>query len=205
MDIPEYIMSFLQSDNKQIDEIWRQYSERDGLVPSIGPEVGKILGLIVRAIGAKRAIEFGTCIGYSTIWLGEAMRATGGKLIAVEASEIYFEEARKNVAEAGLNEYVELIHGDAAEVINKIEGPFDFILQDSAKPLYIFMFERCVELLRVNGILAADDGLFLPMGFETPNAKAMDEYNKLAFGDKRLYTSLLPIGDGLTLSVKISD
>jgi caffeoyl-CoA O-methyltransferase len=205
MDIHGYIMSLISGDNVQLEVIEREYSERDGLVPTIGPEVGKLLGLIIRAIGAKRAIEFGTCIGYSTIWLGEAMRATGGKLIAVEASEIFFKETRENVTAAGLSDYVEVIHGDASKVIDEVEGPFDLILQDSSKPLYIVMFERCVELLRINGILAADDGLFPPMGYEKPNAIAMDKYNRMAFGDPRLYTTLLPIGDGLTLSVKIRE
>lgn len=205
MEITDYIHGFITSDNKQLGVIDRQYDTRQNLVPHIGPEVGKILGLVIRAMGARRLIEFGTCIGYSTIWLGEAAKATGGRLIAVEASELYFNEARNNVADAGLSEYVELIHGDAAEVIDRVEGPFDFILQDSAKPLYTHMFEKCVGVLRVGGILAADDGLFLPLGFETPNAQAMHEYNQMAFADKRLYTTLLPIGDGLTLSLKLRD
>lgn len=111
MEITDYIHGFITSDNKQLGVIDRQYETRQNLVPHIGPEVGKILGLVIRAMGARRLIEFGTCIGYSTIWLGEAAKATGGRLIAVEASELYFNEARNNVADAGLSEYVELIMG----------------------------------------------------------------------------------------------
>ncbi len=205
MNIPEYILSFIKPDNPQLDEIDRQYQTRDTLVPCIGPEVGKILGVIIRAIDAKRALDIGTCIGYSTIWLAEAMKSTGGKLIAIEASQIFYEEARSNVKAAGLSDYVEIIHGDASEVINDLEGPFDFSLQDSSKPLYPVMLDRIVRLTRVGGIIAADDALFLPMGYEHPNARAMDEYNRLVFADSRLYSTILPIGDGLTISVKIKD
>jgi caffeoyl-CoA O-methyltransferase len=205
MEIPDYILSFLKTDNPQLDEIDKQYQTRDGLVPCIGPEVGKILGVIIRAINAKRALDIGTCIGYSTIWLAEAMKATGGNMIAIEASKIFFDEACANVEAAGLSDIVEMIHGDASEVINDLEGPFDFSLQDSAKPLYPVMLDKIVKLTRVGGIIAADDALFLPMGFEKPNAEAIDKYNKLVFADPRLYSTILPIGDGLTISVKMKD
>ena len=205
MDETSYILSILKPDNRQISAIDEQYRTKERLVPHIGPEVGTILGLIIRAINAKRVIEFGTCIGYSTVWLAEAVRATGGTLIGIELNEDFFNQAVKNVDKAGLSKYVELIHGDAAEVINEVEGPFDFILQDSAKPLYPVMFEKSMELLRVNGILAADDGLFIPKGFEKENAEPIHRYNEMVFADPRLYSTILPIGDGLTLSVKLRE
>jgi predicted O-methyltransferase YrrM len=205
MDVESYIMGFLIQDNPQLNIIEKQYRVRDDAVPSIGPEVGKLLGLIARAIEAKRVMEFGTSLGYSSVWLGEAMRATGGKLISVEMSKKLYEATRDNVEKAGLSDYVDLIYGDAKKIIYEVEGPFDMILQDSAKPLYPVMLDKCVDLLRMNGILAADDGLFLPLGYEEENATPMDEYNKLVFADHRLYSTILPIGDGLTLSVKVRE
>ncbi len=205
MDVSEYILSFVEPDSKQLAAIDEQYETLDDLVPSIGPEVGKILGLILRTMNAKRIMEFGTCIGYSTIWLAEAMRATGGKLTAIELDERFYSMAKKNIEEAGLSEFVELIHGDAGKIVNEIEGPFDFILQDSKKTLYPEMLDRSIELLRVNGILAADDGLFLPKGFEKENAEPVHQYNEMVLSDLRLYSTILPIGDGLTLSVKLKD
>ena len=123
----------------------------------------------------------------------------------IEVSEIFYEEAYANIEKAGLSEYVEMIHGDAAEIVNQLEGPFDFILQDSAKPLYSKLLNKTIELVRVNGIIAADDALFLPMGYEEINAKAIHQYNIMVFNEPRLYSTILPIGDGLTLSVKLRD
>jgi predicted O-methyltransferase YrrM len=205
MDEHEYILSFLTFDNDQLAAIEKQYETREELVPAIGPEVGKLLGLILRTINAKRVLDIGTCVGYSTIWLAEAMRATGGKVTAIEVSEIFYNEACANVEKAGLSEYVEMIHGDAAEVVNQLEGPFDLILQDSAKPLYPILLNKTIELVRLNGIIAADDALFLPMGYEKPNAEAIHKYNIMVFNEPRLYSTILPIGDGLTLSVKLRD
>ena len=205
MDVESYIMEFLTTDNPQLEAIERQYDVRDDAVPSIGPEVGKLLGLIARATGAKRVMEFGTSLGYSTVWLAEAMRATGGKLISIEVNKKLYEATRENINQAGLADYVDLIYGDAKKIIYEVEGPFDMILQDSAKPLYPVMLDKCVDLLRMNGVLAADDGLFLPLGYEEENASPMHEYNKMVFADHRLYSTILPIGDGLTLSVKVRD
>jgi predicted O-methyltransferase YrrM len=205
MDETNYILSFLNIDNSQLKVIEEGYRTRDDVVPHIGPEVGKILGLILRAIDAKRAMEFGTCIGYSTIWLAEAMRDTGGRLLAIESRKEFFNEAKENIQAAGLTDYVDLKLGDASSIIDDVEGPFDMILQDSAKPLYPVMLERCIKLLRVRGILAADDGLFIPKGYEIENAQPVHQYNQLVFADPRLYSTILPIGDGLTLSVKLCD
>lgn len=205
MNETEYILSFLEPDSKQLATIDEQYETLEDLVPPIGPEVGKILGLILRTMRAKRIMEFGTCIGYSTIWLAEAMRATGGKLTAIEFDERFYDMAKVNIEEAGLSEFVELIHGDAGKIINEIEGPFDFILQDSKKTLYPEMLDRCIELLRLNGVLAADDGLFLPKGCDKEFAEPVHQYNEMVLSDLRLYSTILPIGDGLTLSVKVKD
>ena len=78
---------------------------------------------------AKRVLEFGTCLGYSTIWIAEGLKETGGKLISVEYNEELYEITKKNIENAGLSQVVELILGDASEVIDKLQGEFDIIVQ----------------------------------------------------------------------------
>jgi predicted O-methyltransferase YrrM len=147
-------------------------------------------------------LEFGTALGYSTICLGQALRETGGKLTAVECEKRLFQETSENVARAGLSDVVELICGDASRVIDDLKGPFDLILQDAAKSLYPIMLEKCIQKARPGGIIAADDALFRPMGAGEELSEFMDEYNQKVFADSRLVSTILPIGDGLTISMK---
>jgi predicted O-methyltransferase YrrM len=197
-----YIENFLVYPNPVLEELEAEYRRRDDIPPHIGIQVGTFLAWLVQVIRAQRALEFGTAIGYSTIFLGQALQQTGGRLKAIESSEERFREATRNVDKASLSDVVELIHGDASEVIDELDGPFDFILQDAAKSLYPVMLEKCVQKTRQFGIIAADDALFRPMGVREVLSQSMDEYNRRVFADPRLVSTILPIGDGLTISVK---
>jgi predicted O-methyltransferase YrrM len=202
-NIINYLKQFLRNDNDLLPEILlTEKSEKDAL-PSIGPEVGKLISLLIRLIKAKQVLEFGTCLGYSTIWLAGAVKATGGKLVSIEYEKKYYELSKKNIARAGLTEYVELIQGDANTIADQLQGSFDLILQDSDKDLYPIMLEKCIKLVRRGGLIIADDALFKPMGVPPDICKPIEEYNKMVFGDPRLYSTILPIGDGIVLSVKL--
>jgi predicted O-methyltransferase YrrM len=135
--------------------------------------------------------------------LARALGETGGRLVAVEADAARVADTRRNLEAAGLDGCVELVHGDASREIERLDGPFDLILQDAAKALYPSMLDACVERLRQRGILAADDGLFRPMGQREEMAGPIHAYNERVFADPRLRSTILPIGDGLTLSVRI--
>jgi len=163
------------------------------------------LALLVRLIQAQRVLEFGTSLGYSAIWLGEALRTTGGSLISIEREERLFRQAQKNVAAAGLSDVVELVLGDAQDVIETLEGPFDVIFQDSDKSLYPVLLEKCIGLTRDYGLIVADDALFKPLGRPDRQSAPIHVYNQKVFSDGRLYSTILPVGDGLTLSVKLKN
>ncbi len=205
MNVLEYIEGFLSIENEQIKELAQENKERDDIQPCVGLHTGKLLSLLIRLIDAKKVLEFGTCIGYSAIWIGEALRSTGGKLISVEYDKNLYKEAKINIEKAGLASVIELIHGDVSYVVKELEGNFDVILQDSSKPLYPDMLDKCIELTRKNGLIIADDTLFKPMGIAERFSEPMDRYNKMVFSDKRLYSTILPIGDGATVSVKLTD
>ncbi len=201
--IKTYIQNFLNPDHPQLLKIYQEEKNRRDVQPSVGLEVGKLLGLFVRMMDAKKIIEFGSCMGYSTIVLAQALEETGGKLISVEYRKDLYEKTKHNLKEANLLDVVELIHGDAYDVIQKVEGPFDMILQDSDKSLYSKMYEACINLTRKGGLIIADDTLFKPMGIPDDFSKPVHEYNQLVFQDERLYSTLLPIGDGLLVSTKL--
>lgn len=203
--IQNYILSLVPQDNAALPELGRRYEGRTDIQNSIGPEVGKMLGFLVRTLHAQRVLELGTCLGYSTVWLAQAVQETGGQLTSVELNHTLVEETRHSLQNVGLLQVVDLIEGDAVAVTRDQTGPFDLILQDSAKPLYPELFERCVQLTRVGGIIAADDALFKPMGIAARFTEPIHRYNEMAAADPRLYTTILPIGDGLILSLKLHD
>jgi predicted O-methyltransferase YrrM len=201
--IKAYIHNLITPDNPILPRILDDEAESSDALPSIGPDVGKLSGLLIRLISAKKVLEFGTCLGYSTVWLAEAVKATGGRLVSVEYDKKFFDITTKNLARAGLSRYVQLIRGDANEIIDTLEGPFDVIFQDSDKDLYPIMLEKCIGLVRKNGLLITDDTLFKPMGLPEHLCASIEKFNHLVFGDPRLYSTILPIGDGLVVSVKV--
>jgi len=202
-NIQNYIKKFVMHDNNLLPRILQDEKSRTDTLPSIGLEVGKLTGLLIRLVDAKKVLEFGTCLGYSTIWLGEAVKATGGRLISVECEKKFFNKTKENLVKAGLSGYVELIHDDANKIIHELSGPFDIIFQDSDKDLYPVMLEKCIQLVRKNGLLITDDALFKPMGVPAHLCTSIEKYNLMVFNDPRLYSTILPIGDGVVLSVKI--
>lgn len=198
-----YIEQFITKETPLLDAIEEQYETHETAAPHIGPHVAKVLELLIHMTQAKRVLEFGTCLGYSTVVLGKALASTGGTLIAVEYDEDMVIATRDNIEKAGIANVVTLIHGDASKIIDELPGPFDMILQDADKPLYPVMLESCIEKVRPFGIIAADDALFKPMGIPEKHSRPIHEYNKRVFADPRLTSTILPIGDGLTLSVRI--
>jgi len=197
-----YIESFLRFPNPALAEMDAQYRTVERAQPEIGLQAGCFLSLLIEAMRVRHVLEFGTCLGYSTLFLGEAVRRSGGRLTSIESDAEFFRITRENVTRAGLEDFVNLVHGDASLIIEELPGPFDLILQDSAKPLYAQMLEPCIARLRPRGILAADDALFRPMGIRKEMADPVHEYLERVFGDPRLTTTILPIGDGLAISVK---
>jgi predicted O-methyltransferase YrrM len=198
----DYINSFNREPLPELSGISRQYDQWENLQPPVGPEVGALLSWLIQALPVRRALELGSCLGYSTLYLAHALRQTGGHLTSIELRPDLAEATRRNLEQAGLLDVVTLIQGDAAEVIQSLPGPFDLILQDSAKSLYLPMLEACLERLRPGGVLAADDALFVPMGVREDFAKAVHAYNQQVFADPRLASVMLPLGDGLVLSLK---
>jgi predicted O-methyltransferase YrrM len=202
-DIQDYINKYVKYPHPHLETIDQENIHREDISPNIGREVASLIDLLIRAIQAKNVLEFGTCVGFSTVTLANALRKTGGHLTAIEIHPRLIEETRVNLEKADLRALVTLICGDANQVLHNLEGPFDLILQDSDKPLYPQMVDKCVDLLRVGGLLAADDTLFPAMPIPEKYKPVIDEYNQRVFNHPKLISTILPIGDGLSISLKI--
>jgi predicted O-methyltransferase YrrM len=208
--IERYLSSLNRGGDLLLDEIARG-NENRGL-PLVDAEVGALLRVLATALGASRILEIGTAIGYSGIWLAGAL-PPGGMLITMEMNEDRAREARENFARAGLSDRVSVVVGDAQLKLAKVSGPFDLIFQDGDKQLYTPLLERLVALLRPRGLLVTDnvlwDGEVAPGFVDTPvrdaaDTRAIAEYNARVAAHPDLLTSIVPLRDGISISVKRS-
>lgn len=181
-------------------------------LPLVYPDTGALLHSLARSCGARRVLEIGTAIGYSTLWLATALPADG-MMISMEYDAARAARAREHLAAAGFSDRVSVMVGDASRFLHKVAGPFDLIFQDSDKTLYEPMLDRLVDMLRPGGLLVVDNVLWsgevIPGYVDRPEHNQNDTiaiaaFNKRLAADPRLYTSFLQVGDGVSVSVKLS-
>lgn len=171
------------------------FARRDELLLEVGEEVGRLLLDLAVARGAQRIVELGTSYGFSTLFLAEAARRTGGKLLTFELSPDKQDFARTQIAEAGLAEWVDWRCGDAVDLLCELQGPVDFALIDLWKDLYVPCLELLYPRLADQAILVADNMLRPEM------ARADAEAYRAAVAAKPdLQSVLLPLGSGIELS-----
>ena len=166
----------------------------DFLLP-IGPDVGWLLHALIVGRGAKRILELGTSYGYSTAFLAEAARRTGGKVYTMDLAANKQRHARTQIEEVGLGAQVEWMLGDATEMLKTLEGPFDFVLVDLWKNLYVPCLNLFYGKLADNAVIAADNMLYPEM--VRADAEA---YRSAVKAKGNLQSVLLPIGNGIELS-----
>ena len=207
--ITAYLAGLRQDPHPQLAVIDRE-GRAEGL-PLVYPDTGALLHTLARACGARRILEIGTAIGYSTLWLASALPADG-VLVTMEYDAARASRARAHFAAAGVADRVSVIVGDATRFLHKVAGPFDFIFQDSDKQLYEPMLDRLIELLGPGGLLVADNilwngevipGYVANKKYSEEDTSAIVSFSKRLAGDSRLYTSFLQVGDGVSVSVKL--
>ncbi len=172
------------------------FARRDEFLLHVGSEVAEFLLSLTVARGARRLVELGTSYGYSTLFLAEAARRTGGRLTTFELSEDKQAYARAQIEEAGLADHVEWKLGDAVAMLEDLPQGIDFVLIDLWKELYVPCFEKIYPKLAENAVIAADNMLTPEMA--RPEAEA---YRAAVRRKSDLQTALLPIGSGIELSI----
>jgi predicted O-methyltransferase YrrM len=172
-------------------------TNRDDLLLSVGREAGMLLYLLATGAESRRILELGTSYGYSTVWLGAAARTTGGKVTSLELKEFKIEHARQALTRAGLSTRVEFHAGDCLDTLKGLPGPFDFVLLDVWKDLYLPCFELVHPKLSPGGIIAADN-MLLP---ESVRQQA-DAYRARVRAAGDMDSVLIPVGNGIEISRK---
>ncbi|HZT76811.1 MAG TPA: O-methyltransferase [Vicinamibacterales bacterium] len=206
--VERYLASLNRAGSPVLDAIAQSGKARD--LPLIDAEVGALLRVLATAIDARSILEIGTAIGYSGIWLAGAL-PPDGRLITLELSEERAREARENFARAGVADRATIIVGDAALKLAKVSGPFDLIFLDTDKQLYLTLLDRLVALLRPGGLLVTDnvlwDGEVVPGYVAEPkrrpeDTRAVSAFNERVAAHPDLLTSVVPLRDGVSISVK---
>jgi len=181
-------------------------AERAGLPNiSIEPFEGRLLQFLVMSVGAKKAVEIGTLAGYSGVWIARALPADG-KLYTLEKSSKHADVARQTFARAGIASKVELLQGDAHDLLAKLSAraPFDFVFIDADKGSYSKYLAWAVDNLRSGGMVAAHNAfrggrIVAP---EDDDDRLIDSFNRALAADKRLESTILAIGDGMAVGIK---
>jgi predicted O-methyltransferase YrrM len=172
----------------------RRFSVDERSLP-IGAEAGAFLNLLIKALKPKLLLELGTSNGYSTLWLAEAARAVGGKVVTIEALEKKQVYARAAITKAGLAEIVDFRHGDALALLPTLPGRFDFVLLDIWKDLYVPCFDLFYPKLAPGAVIAADN-MIEPASHHAEAA----EYRRAVRTKPQMQSLLLPLGQGIELS-----
>ena len=168
---------------------------RDQMLLSVGPSAGQFLNSLVRDGQAKRILELGTSYGYSTVWLAEAAKAVGGKVISLDVADYKQAHAAEALERAGLGGVVEFRNGDALEILKTLDGPFDLVLLDIWKDLYRPCLELFYPKLAPGAVIVADN--MLRPAEDRTNAL---NYRRLVRSKPNISSVLLDIGQGLEVS-----
>jgi predicted O-methyltransferase YrrM len=176
----------------------------------IGPDQGQFMALLARLTGARKCIEVGVFTGYSSLAVALALPADG-RIVACDVSEEWTAIARRYWEKAGVAGKVDLRLGPATATLDRLladagEGRYDFAFIDADKGNYLEYYERCLRLLRPNGLIALDNTLWSGDVAEPSNTKpdtvALRALNDALHRDERVDIALLPLGDGVTLARK---
>ena len=162
---------------------------------NVEPPTAELLGVLIRAVRARRILELGTSNGYSTIWLADAAQATGGRVVSVDVDAARTELARENLRVVGLSEVVELRVGDAGDLLGEsVDGEWEFIFLDAERPAYAGYVGDLVRVLAPGGVLAVDNVL--------SHEHELVEFTALIEAAEGLTQTVVPVGAGLRLAVR---
>jgi len=189
----------------------RQETARDEMARmQSAPEQGQLMTLLVKLMGARKAMEIGVYTGYSGLCIATALPADG-RLVACDINATWTTVARRYWEEAGVDDRIELRLAPALETLDALiaegeSGSFDFVFIDADKENYAGYYERSLTLLRPGGLIAIDNTLWSGQVADPSNqdadTRAIRAFNEALYRDSRVDISLIPIADGLTLAMK---
>lgn len=201
--VEDYLYSLLPPRDEVLAEMEADAAKNN--VPIVGPAVGRIFYQYAIISGAKRVFEMGSAIGYSTIWWARAV-GEGGQVVYTDGDPKNAEKARRYFERAGVSARITVRVGDALELLSEEKQPYDIIFNDVDKTDYPRVFRIALPHLKSGGLFVTDNvlwsGKVAQAGQSEPETKAILELNKLMYQSKDVFTTILPIRDGVSVCVK---
>jgi len=184
------------------DELYARSREHDAAQSdrlerfrNVEPPTAELLGVLIRAAGARRILELGTSNGYSTIWLADAAEITGGAVVSVDVDAGRTDLARRVLIDAGVAERVELRTEDAAQTLARsADFAWEFVFLDAERPAYTGYVRELVRTLAPGGLLAVDN--------VRSHEHELVEFTALIEAEPALTQTVVPVGAGLRLAVR---
>ena len=214
LTISDELWEYMRRVTLREPDILRRLREETARLPNsnlqISAEQGQFMALLMHLIGARRTIEIGVYTGYSALVVAQAL-PDDGRVIACDINEEWTAVGRRYWREAGVDRKIDLRIGRALSTLDELIASgqgnrFDFVFIDADKTNYANYYERALVLLRPGGLIAVDNvlwyGRVIDASFDDPDTRAIRVFNEQLKADDRVWLSMLPVRDGLTLACK---
>ncbi len=202
-DIEKYLTEIIPERDPVLTDMEAFAASRE--FPIVGPLVGRLLYLLATAMNAKRVLELGSGYGYSAYWFAKAV-GKDGKVICTDESEEHRQRAAEYFKRGRVLERIEFHVGDALKLIDSFDGEFDIIFNDIDKAHYPKVVRKVIPRLRKGGLFISDNvlwsGRILDKKPDTATAGIVT-FNRMLFASKDFFTSIIPLRDGVAVSIKI--
>ena len=201
-EVEDYLYAMLPPRDEVLAEMENDATKND--IPIVGPAVARVLFQLALISGAKKVFEMGSAIGYSTIWWARAV-GENGRVVYTDGDAKTADKARRYFERAGVSQRIRVRVGDALEILSEEKEPYDIIFNDIDKNDYPRVARLALPRLKSGGLFITDNVLWSgKVTKPKPDAetKAILEFNKLFYESKDLFTTILPIRDGISVCVK---
>ena len=204
-DVEDYLYGLLPRRSPVLSEMEDYAAQHD--IPIIGPAVARLLTLLVQTSGASRIFEMGSAIGYSTIWLAEAA-GPRAQVFYTDGNPQNAARAQEYFRRAGVAKRIRVQVGNALELVKKAPGKFDLIFNDVDKHQYPAALTAALPKLKRGGLFVTDNTLWSgraarPAAPADRDTLGVQEFNRMTYASRKLYSVLLPLRDGVTVCRKL--
>jgi len=203
----KYIDSFIDETDPLILEM-EEFAKKNN-VPILSRDSAKLMEILISMYKPERVLELGTAIAYTTIRIAKNL-GKESKIHTIEFSKDNLKLAEENIKKSGLGKKIKILFGDAREVLPGLKKKYDFIFLDADKEDYLDLFEKAMKLLKKKGVIFVDNLLWhgnaasreVPEKYKT-STKFIREFNKVFTNHPGLKTTIIPVGDGIGLGVRV--
>jgi len=205
--IEDYIRSLVPSNDSNL--VYMEEYAKENHIPIVEPEVAQFLKVLLKIKKPKNILEIGTAIGYSAIVMADST-LNETKITTIERRRDLIEIALKNIKSTNYLDRINIIEGEAEEVLQRLDGRYDFIFLDAAKGQYLEFFNHCTKLLEPEGIIVSDNVLFkgmvatdkLVIRRKKTIVKRLRKFLQYINEIKGYTSTIIPIGDGVAISYR---